>query len=241
MDVLDSNGAPRDGGGTFPETSWTTIEHSRSEDPEIAFAALSRLAERYQPALRTFLLRCGCPPQEAEDVLQEFLTRRFLQESFLGKADPEAGLFRSFLRTCLRRFLISHHRSEARRIVVHSPGTTETATVAFTAPEAERLLDRLWAEQMIANARARLRAEAAAAGRAELCMALEGLLESEPTPGWVQEVSKGLGMTPNAVWVAAHRFRERLKWFIQDEVRQTVREPADWRAELEHLVAALRA
>lgn len=229
------------GGGTFPETSWTTILETRSADPEVAFAALSRLAERYQDALRGFLLRTGCPPDEAEDVLQEFLSRKFLRDTFLQNVTAETGLFRTFLRTCLRRFLVSHHRTRARHPRFEPLDVAEGEPGAISDPEADRLMDRLWAEQVIANSRSRLRAEAEAAGRGELCLALEGLLDQEPASGAVHEISGRLGMTANAVWVASHRFRERLKWFIQDEVRQTVREPADWRQELQYLVAALRA
>jgi len=229
------------GKAVFPETSWTTVLQARELDPEVASLALSRLAERYRPALHGFLVQMGCRREEVEDVLQEFLTRRFLRETFLVNVDAQAGLFRTFLRTCLRRFLISHHRSQARRPPSDSLESTEGERGTTSDPSADRWMDRLWAEQVIANARVRLRAEAEAAGRADLCVALESLIDEEPARGLICEIAGRLEMTANAVTVASYRFRERLKWFIQDEVRQTVREPADWRQELEHLVAALRA
>lgn len=234
---------PTAAGQLFPETSWTTLLQARDVDPEIAFAALSRLAERYRPAFRQFLLQLGCPAGEVDDVLQDFFAQRFLRETFLAGAAPGHGLFRTFLRTCLRNFLISHHRRASHRAnwvslsdleqIGEDPAGVETSV-------AGRLLDRLWARQLIANARARLRAEADAAGRGALCEALESVLEEKPGAPGYPAIAGRLGMTANAVGVAAHRFRERLRWLIQDEVRQTVREPADWRQELQILVQALQ-
>lgn len=230
-----------EGLGLFPDTSWTMIHRARDADPEVAAAALGRLAVRYQDALRAFLLDLGCPRQEVDDVLHDFLTGRLLQGDFLRNVDIERGPFRCFLRTCLHRFLISHHRGKVRRQWIEPLETADEVAWATSGTDVARKLDRLWAGQVIANARARLRAEATAAGRVDWCAAMEELLDDDSSPGAVQEVARRLGMTPGAVSTASHRFRGRFRWFIHDEVRQTVREPADWKQELEHLVAALRA
>jgi len=68
----------------FITTPWTTIQKARDADPEVASAALRRLAVRYQGALRAFLLQIGCPRQEVDDVLHDFVADRFVSSTVYG-------------------------------------------------------------------------------------------------------------------------------------------------------------
>ncbi len=228
-------------GDEFLTTPWTTIQKARDADPEVASAALGRLAMRYQGALRAFLFQIGCPRQEVDDVLHDFVADRFLRGNFLQNVESDRGEFRRFLRTCLRRFLVSHYRSQARQAWIQQFESIDEIAWASGESGVARMFDRLWAEQVIANARARIRAEAAAGNRSEWCSAMEELIDEEPTPGTLGKIAKRLGMTPGAVSTASHRFRERLRWLIRDEVRLTVGESGDWKEEFDHLVAALRS
>jgi DNA-directed RNA polymerase specialized sigma24 family protein len=228
-------------GDGFLTTPWTTIQKARDADPGIASAALGRLATRYQGALRAFLLQIGCPRQEVDDVLHDFVADRFLSGHLVQNVESDRGEFRRFLRTCLRRFLISHYRSRARRAWIQELESIDEVAWASGESCVARQFDRLWAEQVIANARSRIRAEAAAGNRSDWCAAMEELIDEEPTPGTLRRIANRLGMTSGAVSTASHRFRERLRWLIRDEVRLTVREPGDWKEEFDHLLAALRS
>lgn len=53
-------------------------------------------------------------------------------------------------------------------------------------------------------------------------------------------VAAELGMTENAVAQAFHRFRQRYRAILREEIANTVAMPGDIEDELRHLVAVLR-
>jgi DNA-directed RNA polymerase specialized sigma24 family protein len=240
---VESSESDQRGLTPFPETIWSAILQAKNKEGEASLAAMNRLCQLYLPAVRQFLIQKGIPAHEAEELLQSFFTKKFLHAQFLANVGPGAGRFRTFIKECLRRFLASEHArgvtwAEALSFDDSTSGLVETCPANGVSPDL--LMDRLWAVQVLTTARARLEAEAQSAGRERFCQAIMLILDEDSKAPSHAQVAAQLGMTENAVAVGAHRFRERLRWFIQDEVRQTVANPADWREELDHLVAALR-
>lgn len=95
--------------------------------------------------------------------------------------------------------------------------------------------DRAWAHEVLARSLARLEAECARNGHAELCAALEPVLFQDPNAPAYAEIAKQLGMTDAAVKTAAYRIRQRMRTFIREEVLQTVTNQEGLVEELKYL------
>jgi len=55
------------------------------------------------------------------------------------------------------------------------------------------------------------------------------------------EIGAQLGMTENAVKQAFHRFRQRYRVLLREEIAHTVAQPGEVEDELRHLISVLRA
>lgn len=95
----------------FPETPWSGVRVA-TIDPE----ALGRILGLYRDPLVEFLCRKGVPAANAEDLVHQFFTERFIEETiFLGRADAGRGRFRTYLCTALWRFCIDSKRAARAR------------------------------------------------------------------------------------------------------------------------------
>jgi hypothetical protein len=55
------------------------------------------------------------------------------------------------------------------------------------------------------------------------------------------DIAVELDMTENAVKQAFHRFRQRYRFLLREEISHTVAQPGDVEDELRHLISVLRA
>jgi RNA polymerase sigma-70 factor (ECF subfamily) len=108
---MDSRGHPG-----FAQTHWSLIHAAQRGDAEQARAALGRIYEIYSYPLYVYLRRQGCPPEEAQDLLQAFFLR-MIEKDFLRAVDPQRGRFRTFLLTALKHFRPTKSRAHKRRSV----------------------------------------------------------------------------------------------------------------------------
>jgi DNA-directed RNA polymerase specialized sigma24 family protein len=69
-----------------------------------ARSALASLCENFWYPLYAYLRRRGYPPDQAQDLTQEFFIR-VLEGRYLDRAHPEKGQFRSFLLSSLKFFV----------------------------------------------------------------------------------------------------------------------------------------
>ena len=76
-------------------------------------------------------------------------------------------------------------------------------------------------------------------GKAEQFDSLKDFITGLPVGGSYAEAARQLGMTENAVKVAAHRLRHRYRALLREEIARTVAEPADVDDEIRCLVATL--
>ena len=78
--------------------------------------ALRVLLERYQPALRSYLLNVRRMTADAADeLLQSFIADRILEHELVRMADQRLGRFRALLLASLRNFGNIHYRAEKVR------------------------------------------------------------------------------------------------------------------------------
>ena len=121
--------------------------------------AITRIVSRYYEPLRIHLTGVHrFPPEKADDLLHEFLTRKVLEKDLLARADRRRGRFRTFLLGALDRFVIS----EFRREVAQKRGSGgavplhEVNELLLDRKCAYQAFDVAWAQAVVREAIARM-------------------------------------------------------------------------------------
>jgi RNA polymerase sigma factor (sigma-70 family) len=98
----------------FPTTRWSAIAGLRSDDePERKRSWASVSKAYWKPAYKHLRVRWKKSAEDAEDLVQGFFARAMEKEFFSGY-EPEKARFRTFLRTCLDRFVINEQNAASR-------------------------------------------------------------------------------------------------------------------------------
>ena len=232
---------------TFTTTHWSVVLEAQSESPA-AQRALEILCRTYWRPLYGFVRRQGLGREEAQDLVQEFFAR-LLEHRNLDAVRREKGRLRSYLLVSLKRFLASeqHRASRVKRYESgpHIPldELLESEAADFELAETmsgDRLYERRWALAVLEQVLGRLESEYRAAGNAVLFDRLKEFLVGEPGLRTQAEIATELGMTENAVKQAFHRFRQRYRLLLREEIAHTVAQPGDVEDELRHFVSVLR-
>ena len=105
---------------------------------------------------------------------------------------------------------------------------------------ADRLYERHWALAVLQQVLTRLESEYRAANNAALFDRFKEFLVGEESRPRQAEIGAELGMTENAVKQAFHRFRQRYRVLLREEIAHTVIAPGDVEDELRHLISVLR-
>jgi RNA polymerase sigma-70 factor (ECF subfamily) len=209
--------------------------------------ALQQLCRAYWYPLYWFARRRGTSPHDAEDLIQSFFTH-LLEKEVFARAERERGRFRTFLLSALKNFE-SNERARTKTVKrggrevfvsfdeLQAESRYEQEPTSDLSPE--RLYDQKWAASLLARVLETLRLEYTAAGKAALFEELRHLLWGGRGPTSYDIVAERLGSTEGAIKVAVHRFRSRFKERLQDEVAQTVDDPAAVEDELRHLLSSL--
>ncbi|HJZ73867.1 MAG TPA: hypothetical protein VKE51_19145 [Vicinamibacterales bacterium] len=160
---------------SFPATRHSIVAAIRSDRTEVRRSAFDALVRAYWKAVFKYVrLKWHVSPDQAADLTQAFFLRAFEKE-FFAAFDPSRARFRTFLRTCLDRFVANARQADGR--LKRGGGVT---LVPIDLPEAERELQqqaanavadfdlffhREWLRSLFADAAARLRDACAARGR----------------------------------------------------------------------------
>jgi len=159
----------------FPVTRHSIVAAIRSERTEVRRSAFDALVHAYwKPVFKYVRLKWHASPDEAADLTQAFFLRAF-EKDFFASFDPGRARFRTFLRTCLDRFVANARQAEGR--LKRGGGAI---VVPIDLPEAERELElqaqnavtdfdaffhREWLRGLFAAAALELRNACAARGR----------------------------------------------------------------------------
>ena len=103
----------------------------------------------------------------------------------------------------------------------------------------ERIYERRWAQTLLDKALSRLRQEFAAAGKQTSYDILKSFLSRDSGLKSYSAAAAELGITTDAVGVAIHRFRQRYRHLVRDEIAHTVVDTAEVEDELRWLSATL--
>jgi RNA polymerase sigma factor (sigma-70 family) len=235
------------GGMQFTTTHWSIVLEAQGESPA-AQKALETLCRTYWRPLYGFVRRQGLGREEAQDLVQEFFAR-LLEHKNLETVRREKGRLRSYLLVSLKRFLAAErHRAGGVKRYESGPHIfldelLESEVADFELTEtwsADRLYERHWALAVLEQVLGRLESEYREAGNAVLFDRLKDFLVGEPGVRTQAEIATELGMTENAVKQAFHRFRQRYRLLLREEIAHTVAQAGDVEGELRHLVSILR-
>lgn len=246
LNAIDSR--VQSGGGAFATTHWTVVLQAQGDSPA-ADDALEKLCRTYWRPIYSFLRRQGIAPEEAEDVTQGFFAL-LLERRDLSAVRKEKGRLRSYLLASLKHFLTNQRnramaikRGQGQRLIsldqLHE-GEGAGFEPADTAT-ADQIYERRWAMTVLDQVLARLEEEHRAAGKMQLFQQLQKSFTDEPDRSSQVNIAHDLGMTENAVYQAFHRFRQRYRELLREEVAHTVAVAVDIEDELRHLIAVLRA
>lgn len=235
--------------GAFPTTRWSMVIDAGHESSSQRHAALQTLCLAYWYPLYSFIRRKGRSHHEAEDGTQEFLAR-LLASDAIGQARPDLGRFRSYLLKAMNNFLINEwQRASASKrgggitpLSLHFDDAAERFALEPADPglTPEQSFDRNWAQGLIDQVIAELRAEYAGSGRGVLFDELGPRIWSTTHLDSAEQSAKRIGLTDQAYHVALHRLRRRVGERLRAHVAETVATDAEVDSELQHLVAALQ-
>ena len=88
----------RTASGQFPSTHWSRVVAAGGPGGPKARESLTALCSAYWYPLYAYIRRRGYPPEQAQDLTQDFFAR-ILEKGLFAEADPGRGRFRSFLRS----------------------------------------------------------------------------------------------------------------------------------------------
>jgi RNA polymerase sigma factor (sigma-70 family) len=103
-----------DESSSFPSTHWTQFRVLDGPPTDAQKEVLNALIARYWKPVYAYICRRGFDA-DAADLTQDFFVLSLSRELF-SQADQARGRFRSFLLTCVKRFLIDAHRRRRTRI-----------------------------------------------------------------------------------------------------------------------------
>jgi RNA polymerase sigma factor (sigma-70 family) len=236
-----------DGGAAFNTTHWSIVLTAQGESPE-AQQALEKLCRIYWRPLYSFLRRQGLRPEDAQDLVQEFFAGLLRRQNF-KTIRQEKGRLRSYLLVSLKRFLASEqYRANGVKRYETGPSIPLDELLAseradFDLAETvtpDELYERRWVLTVLDQVLARLEDEYRTAGKGALYDRLKNSLVGDAHGPLQADIAAELGMTENAVKQAFHRFRQRYRLLLRDEIAMTVAQPGEVEDELRHFISVLR-
>ncbi len=230
-----------------PATPWSVVLTAVHDSSPGAREALEHLCRVYWYPLYCYVRRHVGSAADAEDLTQSFFAH-LLERHTLAKVSQDKGRFRSFLLAALRYFLADEwDKARAQKrgggcvvVSLNEAGAEERyQRESGNELTAEQLYERRWAMAVLDRASVRLREEFAAAGKATLGEALCGLQENAGEAGPYAEIAARLGLPVNTLKSHVHRYRQRFRELLCEEVAQTVATPAEVADELRRLIAVV--
>ena len=244
----DEHSPPERPAAAFATTRWTIVaEAARSHSPE-AENAMEALAIGYWYPLYAFLRRRGMRPQDAEDLTQEFFSRRILTKQIFKGTDPARGKFRSWLLTSLQNFL--HNEREKDNAQKRGGGATHLSLDFHDGEQRylaepshdltpEKIYDRAWALTQLQDAHRALGDRYESGGRGELFHELKRFLPGADDAPPHAEVAARIGKSESAIKMAVSRMRKEFGATLREIVGRTVSDPGQLDEEMRDLLRAL--
>lgn len=130
-------------------TRWSLLREAHAATGDEVARAQAALFERYQGAAYRYLAAILRNPDDADEAFQDFAVR--LLRGDFGRATPEKGRFRSYLKTALGRLAVDRHRQRQRAGALREKATLDQARADDPALPAEDF-EQCWSTELLENA-----------------------------------------------------------------------------------------
>jgi DNA-directed RNA polymerase specialized sigma24 family protein len=233
--------------GRFNTTHWSVVLSAGKLHSRQTAEALEKLCRAYWQPLYFFARRKGRSDADAKDLTQQFFSMLLQRNDFAG-LDPARGRFRTFLLVSFTHFLANEHdrasalkRGGGKTVVSLDTLSEEQVRQFESSPDSQpgTAFDRHWAASILAQALACLKSEFSAGGKSAQFELLRPHLTAEGAAADYAGMADKLGVAASSVPVLVHRFRQRYRELVRDEVAQTLSSPAELEEEMRHLFQVL--
>jgi RNA polymerase sigma factor (sigma-70 family) len=211
--------------GVFPVTRWSIVDVVKDVSDNSSFNALSELCEAYWYPLYVFLRSTGSSTEDAQDMIQEFLTM-VVQRDLIKMADRNKGKLRTFLLDALVKYRSKVYRANhaqkrgGNSILVNidqdwAEGryATEIVDEALTP---EQAFDQRWAKMVLESAFVELKNEYAAKDKEEEFEVLKEFLIWNTGETTYATAAQSLKTTEGNIKVKVLRARRRLRDILEE-------------------------
>jgi RNA polymerase sigma-70 factor (ECF subfamily) len=202
------------GGVAFPRTVWERLKEASRRRT----SAVNEFVLGYRTPLRNFIVRCGVPERDADDLLQDVFMKLF-ERRLLDVADEHKGRFRSFLLGVTKNVVgnwMKKNRAD-KRSAAAVLSLDETEEPAAEHPARDAAFDRIWMEHLVRRAMDRLKAECHRKGLPYYEALSRHLADPPASYG---AIAADLGTTEAQVTNYLHRGRKKLVEMIRAEISQ---------------------
>ena len=225
----------------FPETHWSQIlEIGNPAHPSHA-QHLERLAQRYWKPLYYYLraMREFSGP-DAEEVAQDFF-EMLLRRTDFSALSPDRGSFRGFLKTALRRFVVSHERKRIiRETQVLRFGDLDRGWIDLVRGgqmTPEEAFDRAWARDVLEDAMSRIRTILEIEGKPKLFGIFRDYTFQDGEGMTYEGLAAKHGMSLDDVRNGLRAVRERGREILKDILRDYLFPGEDVETELRFILS----
>jgi len=205
-------------------TRWDEIFAAHGDSAEsgtVPNQAQQNVLRRYADCVHRYILAATGDHHVAEDLTQDFALR-FLRGDY-GRARPEKGRFRDYLKTSLRNLITDHFRSQSNKNLKEVYEHLEQNEKHLDSLE-ERLMSD-WRKQVLNLAWNALKQfEVDKKNFFHTVLEFRAQNPNENSEWLASKLSKKLGQPVNAEWVRQklHRARKKFGALLIEQVRTTV-------------------
>ena len=206
------------------QTAWSMVRRAHGDHTALQ-SAQQALLERYGGAVRRYALAALRDEDAADEVFQEFALR-FVRGDF-GKADPERGRFRAFVKTIVYRLIVDCQRRRKQRLragPMHS-NVAEPDADRESLPIGEAAFRTSWRDELLARCWQKLAEEEEQTGKPHHTVLRYRVDHPDArSPELAAGLSEKLGKPTNAgaARVLLHRAREAFAELLLDEVSHSL-------------------
>ncbi|NUP05385.1 MAG: sigma-70 family RNA polymerase sigma factor [Polyangiaceae bacterium] len=223
-----------EGGAPFPTTITSAVLALKSEDTNTQRDGWERVARAYlAPIERYVALRFRLTAAEAADTSQAFFARA-LEKGTFSAFDPTKARFRTYVRTCLDRFVVDERR---RNKAMKRGGDAITVeiddehAVAMNGPDPDACFEDEWKKHVLERALERLREDLRASKKTEHLTVFERFHLETDTPPSYSAIASELGITVTDVTNRLSYARRKLRAMVIDILREITASEEEFRAE----------
>jgi RNA polymerase sigma factor (sigma-70 family) len=206
------------------QTAWSMVRRAHGDHTAVQ-SAQQTLLDRYGGAVRRYALAALRDEDGADDVFQEFALR-FVRGDF-GKADPQRGRFRAFVKTIVYRLIVDYQRRRKKRLregPMHS-NIAEPVLERDEVPMDDAAFRTSWRDEVLARCWLKLADEEQRTGKPHHTVLRYRVDHPDlHSPELAAGLSEKLGKptAAGAARVLLHRAREAFAELLLDEVMDSL-------------------